>query len=141
MDFSGPTGNSSTGGLGVFSRGYTIRMIGVNNQNQQKNIPAKVNDNDYSKNLKVGQKIEFIDNNKLHFGILVAFNKNTLGLVISAQIIDEYEKKRVISITAIKGKIGSSTNADDMASAATPVIYESNFIDFKTFLNELYKDK
>ena len=141
MDFSGPSNNSSTGGLGVFTRGFTIKLIGRNDTNQQKNILRKITDNDFSKNIKVGNKVEVSINGELEKCTVLSLNKNTQGLVTTVTILDSKEKRKTVTITSIKNMTANrDTSGDDLAGVSSPAVFES-FVDFNTFLNDFYKNK
>jgi hypothetical protein len=140
MDFSGPTNSSSTGGLGVFTRGFTIKLIGRSDTNQQKNILRKQTDTDFSKGIKVGNRVDVKIDGKLQKCTVLSLNKNTQGIVTTVTVLDEFEKKPTVSITAIDKKTGEKTPEEDLSKISSPAVFES-FTDFNTFLNELYKNK
>ena len=140
MDFSGPTNSSSTGGLGVFTRGFTIKLIGRSDTNQQKNILRKQTDTDFSKGIKVGNRVDVKIDGKLQKCTVLSLNKNTQGIVTTVTILDEFEKRLTVSITAIDRTAGEKVSDEDMAKVSSPAVFES-FTDFNTFLNELYKNK
>lgn len=139
MNFSGPVGNFSGGGLGLFTKGFIIKMSAGTDTLKQKGFAKSKTS--LEELLTVGKHIDYKEGKKLRSGIIQGLVKNSEGQINFVKILDEFEKIKSINVTQIDltsftGEPNDSSRKS-MVNVSTIGIDES--LDFLKFINDIRK--